>query len=75
MEKIEFSLEDLGRLAAFMDGMPGHPLDVFKEWVRVYALSEEEGVLAQARIEEGYAQEMDLIRGDGPLRKPKRAKT
>lgn len=56
-EKLVFSMQDLGRLAAFMDDHPGKPIDLVKEWIGQYSRDADECTVMFSEIQEGYILE------------------
>lgn len=67
-EKLELSIEDLGRFAAFMDGETRRPMEVLRDWIHIYSVDENEAESAVVRLQQGYHEEQDYIFGDGPLK-------
>jgi hypothetical protein len=57
-EKLQFSAQDLGRLAAFMNREnPGHPLHQIMDWLRDHAQNDVELKAISNQVIEGYNDE------------------
>jgi hypothetical protein len=55
VETLEISMQDLGRLAAFLEGNPAAPLDAVIDFVKLYSVTSKEVTEETIKkVREGY---------------------